>query len=80
MVIADVQKCRREIAAAAEDMSLFLVACCTDCWQVEQILHICMVAHMFGTESSLLNSERRALPGQICMLMSWRQESWWKKC
>ena len=39
MVIADVQKCRREIAAAAEDMSLFLVACCTNCWQLAQILH-----------------------------------------
>ena len=39
IVIADVQKCRREIAAPAEDMSLFLVACCTNCWQVAQILH-----------------------------------------
>ena len=75
IVIADVQKCRREIAAPAEDMSLFLVACCTNCWQLAQ-----MVAQMFGTESSLLNSGRCALPGQICMLMSWRQESWWKKC
>ena len=39
IVIADVQKCRREIAAPAEDMSLFLVACCTNCWQLAQILH-----------------------------------------